>query len=135
MYKNRNNDKDIVLAKYINYTKISIHNARINYLKHQTFVESKEQYLNDEEWLQLSDMDSCDHFSISAEEIEEYFEDEKVIRAFKKLTALQKKVMYLNIVKEMPMSLISKYLKVSTKSIEKTKSRALKKVKEYLEEK
>lgn len=133
MYKNLKKENDIVLAKYINYMKKSIHNARINYLQHQKFIQSKEQYLNDEEWLQLSDMDFCDHFSFTEKEIENYFEDEKVIRAFKKLTNLQKKVMYLNVVKEIPMSAIGKFLKVSTKSVEKTKSRALKKIREYLE--
>lgn len=132
MDNNYNKDNDIVLARYINYMKKSIHNARINYLKHQNFIQSKEQYLSDDEWLQLSDIDNCDHFSVSAKEIEEYFEDERIVKAFKKLTELQKKVMYLNVVKEIPMSAISKFLKVSTKSVEKTKSRALKKLKEVL---
>lgn len=125
-------DKDIVLARYINYMKKSICNARINYLKHQEFIESKEQYLDDEEWLKLSDKDSCDHFFVT--EIEEYFEDEKIIRAFKGLTDLQKRIMYLNVVKQIPMSSIGKFLKVSTKSVEKTKLRALRRLRKYLEE-
>lgn len=134
MYNKLHRENDIILAKYINYMKKSIHNARINYLKHQKFIQSKEQYLNDEEWLQLSETDNCDHFFVSEKDIEEYFEDENMIKAFKNLTELQKKVMYLNVVKEIPMSTIGKFFKVSTKSVEKTKSRALKKLREYLEE-
>lgn len=135
MYNELKKENDVVLAKYINYMKKSIHNARINYLKHEKFIQSKEQYLNDEEWLRLSDMDNCDHSFISEKEIEQYFEDERLIQVFKQLTILQKKVMYLNIVKQIPMSMIGEILKVSTKSVEKTKSRALKKLRKDLEEK
>ena len=133
MSRNIKEEKDIVLAKYIRYMKKAIYNAKINYLKHQKFIESREQFFNDEEWSKLSDMDNYDHFSFSSKEIEEFFEDEKIAKAFKQLTDLQKKVMYLNVVKEIPMSSIGKFLKVSTKSVEKTKSRALKKLKNYLE--
>lgn len=134
MYKNLKRENDIILAKYINYMKRSIYNARINYLKHQKFTKTKEKYLDYEEWLQLFDIDNCNHFFFDLIELEEYWESEKITKAFEELTDLQKKVMYLNVGKEIPMSYIGRFLNVSTKSVEKTKARALRRLKKYLEE-
>lgn len=135
MYEIFDRKDDIVLGKFITYMKKAISNTRINYLKHQKYLNNNENSLNEEEWLLLPDRGNYGHFSFSYEDIFEFFEDEKMAIAFKSLTDLQKKVMYLNVVEKNTLSEIGQILKVSKKSVEKTKSRALKNLKKYLEEK
>lgn len=135
MYDRFEKKDDVVLARFITYMKKAISNTRINYLKHQIYLRNNEDNLNDEEWLLLSDKDNHGHFSFSYKNIFELFENEKVAIAFKNLTDLQKKVIYLNVVEKNTLSEIGKMLKVSEKSVEKTKSRALKNLKKYMEEK
>lgn len=126
---------DLVLGKFITYMKKAISNTRTNYLKHQKYISNNENGLNEEEWLLLSAKDNYGHFLFSYENIFELFENEKIAMAFKNLTDLQKKVMYLNVVEKNTLSEIGEMLKISKKSAEKVKSRALKNLKRYLEEK
>lgn len=135
MYEIFDKKDDMVLGRFITYMKKAISNTRINYLKHQRYLKNNENTLNDEEWQLLSDRDSNCHFTFSYKNIYEVFENEEVVIAFKKLTDLQKKVMYLNVVERNTLSEIGQMLKVSTKSVEKAKSRALKNLKRYLEDK
>lgn len=128
-------EKDFVLAKFISYIDKALLHKRIDYLKHQKHLSEKEYYIEYEEWELLSDEDYNVHSSfISEEKLEEIFEDKYISKAFSKLTALQQKIMYWNIVDGLPMSAISRILSVSLKSVEKAKSRALKNLKKYLEE-
>ena len=91
MYEIFDRKDDIVLGKFITYMKKSISNTRINYLKHQKYLNNNENGLNEEEWLLLSDRDNYGHFSFSYQDIFELFEDENVAIAFKNLTDLQRK--------------------------------------------
>lgn len=135
MYEVFDKKDDIVLGRFITYMRKAISNTRINYLNHQKYLKNNEDYLDEEEWLLLSDEDSYGHLCLSYKNIFEVFEDEKIANAFNQLTGLQKKVMYFNVVEKITLTEIGKMLKVSTKAVEKTKSRALKNLRKYLEDK
>lgn len=130
-----NNVKDIVLARYILYMEKVISNKTMDYLRKKAYKSKREYNLLDEEWEQIPSMDICEHSSFAFDNIEDGFENENLVKAFKKMTPLQKKVMYLNIVEKHTLRKISKMLNVSTKAVEKTKARALKNIRKYMEEK
>ena len=131
-----NEDNDIVLAKFISYMNKALLNRRINYLKYNQNINSKEVNLDQKEWeiLSVEDDINCS-FYFTDEKYEELFEDDKLISCIKKLTELQKEVLYLYIEENMSMVAISKILNVSASAIQRIIERAKNKIKKNLEEK
>lgn len=135
MYREFDYKEDIVLGNFISYMNKALLHRRINYLKYQQYVKEKECSLSKEEWEILSFEDDmpCSSFCFEVEKLYELFEDEHIAGAFKKLTELQQKVLYWNIVDKVSLPAISKVLKVSTNSVKRTKGRALNSLSKYLE--
>ena len=129
-------DADIVLAKFISYMNKALLNRRINYLKYNQNINSKEVNLDQKEWeiLSVEDDINCS-FYFADEKYEELFEDDKLISCIKKLTELQKEVLYLYIEENMSMVAISRTLNVSASAIQRIIERAKNKIKKNLEEK
>lgn len=127
--------QDLVLARYILFMEKVIANKTMDYLRHKAYMNKLEYNLNDEEWEQIPTTDICDHSSFAFNSLVDFFENPDLVSAYKKLTPLQQKVIYLNIGKKHTLKGISKMLNVSTKAVEQTKSRALKNLKKYMEEK
>lgn len=127
--------QDIVLARYVLYMEKVIANKTMDYLRHKAYINKIEYNLKDEEWEQISDEDICEHSSFDFNEFGDDFENEKLVQACKKLTPLQRKVLQLNLVEKHSLKKIGTILNVSTKAVEQTKSRAMKNIKKYMEEK
>lgn len=127
--------QDVVLARYILFMEKVISNKTMDYLRHKAYINKIEYNLKDEEWEQISDEDICEHSSFAFNEFGDDFENENLVRACKKLTPLQRKVLQLNIGEKHSLKKIGTMLNVSTKAVEQTKSRAMKNIKKYMEEK
>lgn len=124
---------DIVFARFINYMKIALSHRKMNYLKHQSILERKEQALNSEEWVILPVTDNLTHSFCAFERIEINSDKAILKKHLSKLTKKQQKVLYLSYVEKITNKNIALKMNVSEKAIEHLKERALKKLREYME--
>lgn len=127
-------ENDIVFAKYITYMKKALLHKRIDYIRHQDFLNKKEQNLTQEEWVVLSMDDNTAHSSFFCLCEDNDIDNELLEKAVTTLTEKQRKVIYLNINKKMTLNRIGNELHITTNAVEKIKMRAIARLRKYLED-
>lgn len=119
---------DIVYARFINYMQIALIHEKINYEKHQNFLDSQEEKLNNKGWSVLSDKGSIDHpfFDLN----KDYSDLETAIS---KLTDKQRFVITNHYFKNKSLKLIAKKLEMNENAVYQLKVRAILSLKRFLE--
>lgn len=120
---------DIVYARFINYMQISLINKKLNYEKHQIFLDKKEKKLNYRGWSVLSDNESIDYpfFELN----KDYSDLESAID---KLTDKQRYVIVNHYYNKKSLVKIAKELKINEGAVRQLKFRAILSLKRFLED-
>lgn len=119
---------DVVFARYINYMKKALLNKRLDFLKHEKYINQKEQTVSDEEWVILSDKDNFVHSFFAEKSVE-------LKIAIDKLTKKQRQVIILHYYNKKPLNIIAKELNMKENAVRQLKFKAIIKLKRYMEEK
>lgn len=127
--------KDVVFARYINYMKKALLNKRLDFLKHQKYINQKEQTISDEEWTTLSARDNFVHSFFDGKNNIEIERNVELKIAIDKLTEKQRKVIILHYYNKKPLKIIAKELNMKENAVRQLKFNAIIKLKKYMEEK
>ena len=127
-------ENDIVFARFLKYMKKALLHKKLNFLKHQNYIKRKEVCLKDEEWVQIPDTGNVAHSSFALLESNCSEKAKNLIRIMTKLTEKQKRVLYMSYVEKKTAKSIAITMNVSEKAIEQLKSRAIKRLRKYMEE-
>ena len=127
-------EDDIVFARYINYMGKALLNRKCDYLKHQKYINKKEQTISDEEWMILSYKGNSVYsfFNCQNNEIEQSV---ALKIAIDKLTEKQKKIIVLHYYNKKPLNIIAKELNMKESAVRQLKFKAIIKLKKFMEEK
>lgn len=128
-YQESEYENDIVFARYISYMRTALLHKRIDYLKHKKYLLDKEISMSNEEWEILSNTDNFAYSFLS----EENCNNEKLSKAIRKLTEKQRKVIIQYYYKNKKLKEIAKEMNTSESAVDKLKSKAIEKLKGYLE--
>lgn len=120
---------DIVYARFINYMQIALIHEKINYEKHQKFLDSQEEKLNYRGWSVLSDKESIDHPFF---ELNKDYSDLEL--AINKLTDKQRFVIINHYFKNKSLKSIAKKLEMNENAVYQLKVRAILSLKRFLED-
>ena len=123
---------DIVFARYINYMKKALLNKRLDFLKHQKYINQKEQTISDEEWTTLSTKDNFVHSFFNEKNNIEIEKSVELRIAIDKLTEKQKKVIILHYYNKKPLNIIAKELNMKENAVRQLKFKAIIKLKKYM---
>lgn len=126
---------DIVFARYINYMKKALLNKRLDFLKHQKYINQKEQTISDEEWTILSDKGNSVHSFFNVQNNIGFESSIELKIAIDKLTEKQKQIIILHYYNKKPLNVIAKELKMKDSAVRQLKYKAIIKLKKYMEEK
>ena len=107
-------ENDIVFARYINYMKKALLNKRLDFLKHEKYINQKEQTVSDEEWAILSDKNNFDHSFFTEKSVE-------LKIAIDKLTEKQRQVITLHYYNKKPLNVIAKELNMKENTVRQLK--------------
>ena len=120
---------DVVYARFINYMQIALIHEKINYEKHQNFLDSQEEKLNHRGWSVLSDKESMDHpfFELN----KDYSDLESAIS---KLTDKQRYVIVNHYYNKKPLVKIAKELELKEGAVRQLKFRAILSLKRFMED-
>lgn len=129
IYQESEYKDDIVFARYISYMRTALLHKRIDYLKHKKYLLDKEISMSNKEWESLADTDDFSHSFLSEEDCR----NEELTKAIKKLTEKQKKVIIQYYYKNKKLKEIAKEMNISESAVDKLKSKAIEKLKDYLE--
>ena len=124
---------DIVFARYINYMKKALLNKRLDFLKHQKYINQKEQTISDEEWTTLSTKGNFVHSFFNEKNNIEIEKSVELRIAIDKLTEKQKKVIILHYYNKKPLNIIAKELNMKENAVRQLKFKAIIKLKKYME--
>lgn len=120
-------DGDIVFSRFINYMQIALYHKKLDYDKHQEFLRSQEEEINNKGWSMLSD--SMDYpFS----DLKDDYKSLDI--AISKLTDKQRYVIINHYYKKKSLSTIAKKLKMNSNAVYQLKVRALLSLKRFMEE-
>lgn len=120
-------DGDIVFSRFINYMQIALYHKKLDYDKHQEFLRSQEEEINNKGWSMLSD--SMDY------PFPDLKDDYKSLDiAISKLTDKQRYVIINHYYKKKSLSTIAKKLKMNSNAVYQLKVRALLSLKRFMEE-
>lgn len=120
---------DVVYARFINYMQIALIHEKINYEKHQNFLDRQEEKLNHRGWSVLSDKESMDHpfFELN----KDYSDLESAIS---KLTDKQRYVIVNHYYNKKSLVKIAKELELKEGAVRQLKFRAILSLKRFLED-
>lgn len=128
-------ENDIVFARYINYMKKALLNRKLDFLKHQKYINQKEQTISDEEWTILSDKGNSVHSFFNVKNNIGFESSIELKIAIDKLTEKQKQIIILHYYNKKPLNVIAKELKMKDSAVRQLKYKAIIKLKKYMEEK
>lgn len=126
-------ENDLVFARYIKYMEKALLHKRIDYLRHQDYLNRKESLMRQEEWVVLSCEDNATHSFFDLHSKNLPVKGERVEKALRKLTEKQRKIIISFYYKKKSLKIIATELNCSVNAIELAKQRAIKKLKEILE--
>ena len=126
-------ENDLVFARYIRYMEKALLHKRIDYLRHQEYLNRKERLMLEEEWVVLSCEDNATHSFFDSNSRTLPVKGERVEKALKKLTEKQRKIIISFYYKKKPIKIIATELNCTENAIKLTKQRAIKKLKEFME--
>lgn len=120
---------DKVFARFINYMQMALYHKKLDYDKHQEFLLSQEEKLNNREWSVLSDEDiaDCSLFYLNKD-----YSDLKI--AISKLTDKQRYVIINYYYKKKSLVIIAKELKMNESAVRQLKLRAILSLKRFMED-
>lgn len=120
---------DKVFARFINYMQMALYHKKLDYDKHQEFLLSQEDKLNNRGWSALSneDIEDCSLFYLN----KDYSELEIAIS---KLTDKQRYVIVNHYYKKKSLVKIAKELKMNEGAVRKLKLRAILSLKRFMED-
>lgn len=120
---------DKVFARFINYMQMALYHKKLDYYKHQEFLLSQEEKLNNRGWSVLSDEDiaDCSLFNLS----KDYSELDVAIN---KLTDKQRYVIINYYYKKKSLVIIAKELKMNEGAVRQLKLRAILSLKRFMED-
>ena len=126
-------ENDIVFARYINYMKKALLNRKLDFLKHQKYINQKEQTISDEEWTILSDKGNSVHSFFNVQNNIGFESSIELKIAIDKLTEKQKQIIILHYYNKKPLNVIAKELKTKDSAVRQLKYKAIIKLKKYME--
>lgn len=126
-------ENDIVFARYINYMKKALLNRKFDFLKHQKYINQKEQTISDEEWTILSDKGNSVHSFFNVQNNIGFESSIELKIAIDKLTEKQKQIIILHYYNKKPLNVIAKELKMKDSAVRQLKYKAIIKLKKYME--
>ena len=126
-------ENDIVFARYINYMKKALLNRKLDFLKHQKYINQKEQTISDEEWTILSNKGNSVHSFFNVQNNIVFESSIELIIAIDKLTEKQKQIIILHYYNKKPLNVIAKELKMKDSAVRQLKYKAIIKLKKYME--
>lgn len=126
-------ENDIVFARYINYMKKALLNRKLDFLKHQKYINQKEQTISDEEWTILSDKGNSVHSFFNVQNNIGFESSIELKIAIDKLTEKQKQIIILHYYNKKPLNVIAKELKMKDSAVRQLKYKAIIKLKKYME--
>ena len=122
-------ENDIVFARYINYMKKALLNRKLDFLKHQKYINQKEQTISDEEWTILSDKGNSVHSFFNVQNNIGFESSIELKIAIDKLTEKQKQIIILHYYNKKPLNVIAKELKMKDSAVRQLKYKAIIKLK------
>ena len=128
-------ENDIVFARYINYMKKALLNRKLDFLKHQKYINQKEQTISDEEWTILSNKGNSVHSFFNVQNNIGFESSIELKIAIDKLTEKQKQIIILHYYNKKPLNVIAKELKMKDSAVRQLKYKAIIKLKKYMERK
>jgi RNA polymerase sigma factor (sigma-70 family) len=126
-------ENDIVFARYINYMKKALLNRKLDFLKHQKYINQKEQTISDEEWTILSNKGNSVHSFFNVQNNIGFESSIELKIAIDKLTEKQKQIIILHYYNKKPLNVIAKELKMKDSAVRQLKYKAIIKLKKYME--
>ena len=126
-------ENDIVFARYINYMKKALLNRKLDFLKHQKYINQKEQTISDEEWTILSNKGNSAHSFFNVQNNIGFESSIELKIAIDKLTEKQKQIIILHYYNKKPLNVIAKELKMKDSAVRQLKYKAIIKLKKYME--
>ncbi len=126
-------ENDIVFARYINYMKKALLNRKLDFLKHQKYINQKEQTISDEEWTILSNKGNSVHSFFNVQNNIGFESSIELKIAIDKLTEKQKQIIILHYYNKKPLNVIAKELKMKDSAVRQLKYKAIIKLKKYYE--
>ena len=126
-------ENDIVFARYINYMKKALLNRKLDFLKHQKYINQKEQTISDEEWTILSNKGHSVHSFFNVQNNIGFESSIELKIAIDKLTEKQKQIIILHYYNKKPLNVIAKELKMKDSAVRQLKYKAIIKLKKYME--
>ena len=126
-------ENDIVFARYINYMKKALLNRKLDFLKHQKYINQKEQTISDEEWTILSNKGNSVHSFFNVQNNIGFESSIELKIAIDKLTKKQKQIIILHYYNKKPLNVIAKELKMKDSAVRQLKYKAIIKLKKYME--
>ena len=126
-------ENDIVFARYINYMKKALLNRKLDFLKHQKYINQKEQTISDEEWTILSNKGNSVHSFFNVQNNIGVESSIELKIAIDKLTEKQKQIIILHYYNKKPLNVIAKELKMKDSAVRQLKYKAIIKLKKYME--
>ena len=122
-------ENDIVFARYINYMKKALLNRKLDFLKHQKYINQKEQTISDEEWTILSNKGNSVHSFFNVQNNIGFESSIELKIAIDKLTEKQKQIIILHYYNKKPLNVIAKELKMKDSAVRQLKYKAIIKLK------
>ena len=126
-------ENDIVFARYINYMKKALLNRKLDFLKHQKYINQKEQTISDEEWTILSNKGNSVHSFFNVQNNIGFESSIELKIAIDKLTEKQKQIIILHYYNKKPLNVIAKELKMKDSAVRQLKYKAIIKLKKYMQ--
>lgn len=126
-------ENDIVFARYINYMKKALLNRKLDFLKHQKYINQKEQTISDEEWTILSNKGNSVHSFFNVQNNIGFESSIELKIAIDKLTEKQKQIIILHYYNKKPLNVIAKELKMKDSAVRQLKYKEIIKLKKYME--
>lgn len=122
---------DIVFARFINYMDKALLHRRINYIKHQEYLNKMERNITQKEWIVLpDDNEACSFLSLNTR----IDNKQKMTNAILSLTERQKNIIVSYYYEKKSLKNIADELESTVDCIEHSKQRAIARLKKYLEE-
>ena len=126
-------ENDIVFARYINYMKKALLSRKLDFLKHQKYINQKEQAISDEEWTILSNKGNSVHSFFNVQNNIGFESSIELKIAIDQLTEKHKQIIILLYYNKKPLNVIAKELKMKDSAVRQLKYKAIIKLKKYME--